>query len=186
MRLLLLVFIFTLSFIQRSYATTPAPATYTWCVLKMIQTDTHEMIQAAYGMGNTPVVNNELCEDFYSRDVRVEGRPVTLVGVTPSINTSNPDAFWTSNTWRRPMTEQEIEDYACYLINSDFFSSVTVQGLKLMPSSPNNIRIPALLLTALESTNSPIISYVALTSWNTMLPILSIAALTKLWKIIRK
>lgn len=186
MKILLLFLLSFLAFSDRVLATTPAPTTYTWCVLKMIQTDTHEMIQAAYGMGNTPFVNNELCEDFYSRDVRVEGRPVTLVGVTPSVNSNNPDAFWTSNTWRRPMTEQEIQDYACYLINSDFFSSITVQGLKLMPSSPNNIRIPALLLSALQSTNSPIISYAALTVWNTMLPILSIAALTKLWKIIRK
>ena len=52
-------------------ATVPTPPpTYTWCTFQMIQTESKEMISAAYGMGNVPVGTNltALCEAFYTRD----------------------------------------------------------------------------------------------------------------------
>jgi hypothetical protein len=62
-------------------------------------------------------------------------------------------------------------------------SAVSSKVLDLMPSSPNSIRIPALMIAALDSVNSPILRYAAVVTYSTGLPIMVIAALVKAWKL---
>src|SRR4028118_64087 len=90
-------------------ATPAPPPTYTWCTFQMIQTNTREMISAAYGMGNVPAGTdlNGLCQAFYTRDIRAEDKPLELVSFTGVQNQSNPDAFYLANTSRRPLTQEE-------------------------------------------------------------------------------
>jgi len=166
-------------------ATTPAPPpTYTWCVFQMIQVDSREMIVAAYGMGNVPsgVDLNGLCQAFYTRDIRAENKPLELVSFTGTQNQSNPDAFYLANTSRRPLTQQELELYDC-LLNKDGGSALSSKVLDLMPTSPNSIRIPALMISAIDSINSPILRYAAVVTYSTGLPIMVIAGLVKAWRL---
>jgi hypothetical protein len=55
-----------------------------------------------------------------------------------------------------------------------------------MPSSPDSIRIPALMISALDSVNSPILRYAAVVTYTTALPLLIIGALVKAWRLVRK
>src|SRR4028118_2189 len=107
---------FLLSFLIAT-APPPPPPTYTWCVLTMVQTDTREMIVAAYGMGNVPSGTNlsSLCQAFYTRDVRAENKPLHLITFNGVQNQTNPDLFYLSNTSRRALTAQELKDYDCLL-----------------------------------------------------------------------
>jgi hypothetical protein len=150
----------------------------------MVQVKSKEMISAAYGMGNVPAGTdlNALCQAFYTRDLRVEDRPVELISVTGVQNQSNPDAFWLANTSRRPLTQEELELYDC-LLNKDGGSVLSSKVLDLMPTSPNSIRIPALMIAALESVNSPILRYAAVVTYSTGLPIMVIAGLVKAWRL---
>jgi hypothetical protein len=150
----------------------------------MVQVKSKEMISAAYGMGNVPAGTdlNALCQAFYTRDLRVEDKPVELISVTGVQNQSNPDAFWLANTSRRPLTQEELELYDC-LLNKDGGSILSSKVLDLMPTSPNSIRIPALMIAALESVNSPILRYAAVVTYSTGLPIMLIAGLVKAWKL---
>src|SRR4028118_1740444 len=121
--------------------TPPPPPTYTWCTFQLIQTNTAEMISTAYGMGNVPPSTNltALCQAFYTRDIRAEDKPLELVSLS-GINTQvNPDSFWLSNTWRRPLTTEEKEIYDCFL-NKSTGSVLSSKVLDLMASSPNSIR----------------------------------------------
>ncbi|TAG96159.1 MAG: hypothetical protein EAZ09_06760 [Oscillatoriales cyanobacterium] len=166
----------------------PAPPTiYTWCTFQMIQVNSKEMISAAYGMGNVPtgIDLNGLCQAFYTRDIRAEDKPLELVSSVGAQNTSNPDAFWLANTWRRKLTPAEIEQYDC-LINKNGGLALSAKVLDFMPTSPNSIRIPALMLNAIQSINSPIIRYAASVMYTAGLPIMLIAALVKAWKLARK
>lgn len=165
-------------------ATPPPPPTYTWCVFHMIQVDSREMIVAAYGMGNVPsgIDLNGLCQAFYTRDIRAENKPLELVSFTGTQNQNNPDAFYLANTSRRPLTEEELELYDC-LLNKDGGSVLSSKVLDLMPTSPNSIRIPALMISALDSINSPIMRYAAVVTYSTGLPIMVIAGLVKAWRL---
>ncbi len=174
-------------------ATTPAPPpSYTWCVFQMVQTESKEMISAAYGMGNVPVGTDlpGLCAAFYTRDIRAENKPLELVSTRGETTTFNPDAYWVANTWRRALTAAELEQYSC-LLNKNasvggFLTSTTSAAINLMPESPDSIRIPALMIAAINATNSPILKYAAVVMYNTGIPIMSIAALVKAWKLTKK
>ncbi|MEG3859546.1 hypothetical protein [Microcoleus sp. herbarium12] len=174
-------------------ATAPLPPpVYTWCTFEMIQTESKEMISAAYGMGNVPVGTDltELCQAFYTRDIRAENKPLELVSSRGESTTFNPDAYWVANTWRRALTAAELEQYAC-LFNKNagaggLLTSATSAAINLMPQSPDSIRIPALMIAAINSTNSPILRYAAVVMYNTGIPIMSIAALVKAWKLTRR
>ena len=134
-----------LSFLLPLYiATTPPPPVYTWCVFQMIQTISREMISAAYGMGNVPSGTNlsGICQDFYTSDIRAEDKPLELIFSSGTQSQDNPDAFWLANTWRRPLTAAEIEQYDC-LLNKSGGLVLSNKVLDLMPTSPNFIRIPA-------------------------------------------
>jgi hypothetical protein len=150
----------------------------------MIQVESKEMIVAAYGMGNVPSSTNlnALCQAFYTRDIRAENKPLELVSLSGTQNQTNPDAFWLANTSRRPLTQVELEQYDC-LLNKNGGSVLSSKILDLMPNSPNSIRIPALMITALESVNSPILRYAAVVTYSTGLPIMLIAGLVKAWKL---
>ena len=173
-------------------ATVPTPPpTYTWCTFQMIQTESKEMISAAYGMGNVPAGTDlvGLCQAFYTRDIRAENKPLELISTRGESTTFNPDAYWVANTWRRALTAAELEQYAC-LFNKNvgtggFLTSATSSAINLMPQSPDSIRIPALMIAAIQSTNSPILRYAAVVMYNTGIPIMSIAALVKAWKLTR-
>jgi hypothetical protein len=177
---------FLLSFLIAT-APPPPPPTYTWCVLTMIQTDTREMIVAAYGMGNVPSGTNlsSLCQAFYTRDVRAENKPLHLINFNGVQNQTNPDLFYLSNTSRRPLTAQELKDYDC-ILNKDPGSALSSTVLDLMPSSPDAIRIPPQMIAAIDSVNSPILRYAAVVMYNTGIPIMAIAGLVKAWKLIKK
>jgi hypothetical protein len=164
--------------------TPPPPPTYTWCTYQLIQVNTKEMISAAYGMGNVPSGTNlnDLCQAFYTRDIRAEDKPLELVSVSGVQNQSNPDAFWLANTCRRKLTQEELEQYEC-LFNKDGAYFLSTKVLDLMPTSPNSIRIPALLIAALESVNSPILRFAAVVTYRTALPIMFIAGLVKAWRL---
>ena len=167
---------------------TPAPPpTYTWCVIQMIQLDTKEMIVAAYGMGNVPSGTdlNSLCQAFYTRDIRAENKPLELVTLSGTQNQTNPDAFYLANTSRRPLTDAELEQYDC-LFNKNPGSVLSSKVLDLMPNSPDSIRIPALMISAIDSVNSPILKYAAAVTYTTALPLLTIGGLVKAWKLVRK
>ncbi len=170
-------------------ATAPPPPrpTYTWCVLTMIQIDTKEMIVAAYGMGNVPSGTNlnSLCQAFYTRDIRAENKPLELVSFSGTQNQTNPDLFYLSNTSRRPLTAQELDDYHC-LFNKNAGSALSSTVLDLMPSSPDSIRIPSQVIAAIDSVNSPILRYAAVVMYNTGIPIMAIAGLVKAWKLVRR
>lgn len=73
----------------------PPPPVYTWCVFQMIQTNTKEMISTAYGMGHVPIGTNltNLCESFYTRDIRAENKPLELVSSRGESTEANPDNF---------------------------------------------------------------------------------------------
>jgi len=165
-------------------STPPPPPTYTWCVFQMIQVESKEMIVAAYGMGNVPSSTNlnALCQAFYTRDIRAENKPLELVSSSGTQNQTNPDAFWLANTSRRPLTQAELEQYDC-LLNKNGGSALSSKVLDLMPTSPNSIRIPALMITALESVDSPILRYAAVVTYSTGLPVMLIAGLVKAWKL---
>jgi hypothetical protein len=168
--------------------TTPAPPpTYTWCVFQMIQVESKEMITAAYGMGNVPSSTNltSLCQAFYTRDIRAENKPLELVSALGIQNQSDPDIFWLANTTRRVLTQAELEQYDC-LLNKNTGLILSEKVLDLMPTSPNSIRIPALMITAIDSINSPILRYAASFLYSTGLPIMAIAGLVKAWKLIKK
>ena len=168
-------------------STPPPPPTYTWCVFHMIQVDSKEMITAAYGMGNVPASTDldALCQAFYTRDIRAENKPLELVLSNGSQSQSDPDAFWLANTSRRPLTQEELEQYDC-LLNKGGVSVLSSKVLDLMPTSPNSIRIPALMITAIDSVNSPVLRYAAVVLYNTGVPIMIIAGLVKAWKLVRK
>jgi len=170
----------------------PPPPVYTWCVFQMVQVKSKEMISAAYGMGNVPSGTNlaNLCQSFYTRDIRAEDKPLELVSSLGESTESNPDNYWIANTWRRKLTSQELQDYAClFKTDSDvgnFLTTTTTAAINLMPASPDSIRIPALMISAIESVNSPIMRYAAVVLYTTGLPLMSIAALVKAWKLTRK
>jgi hypothetical protein len=169
----------------------PPPPTYTWCVFQMIQVNSKEMISTAYGMGNVPSGTNlfDLCQSFYTRDIRAEDKPLELVFVRGESTQSNPDNYWISNTWRRNLTAEELETYHCLFnknVGSGFLTSATTAAINLMPASPDSIRIPALMIRAIESVNSPIIKYAAVVAYSTGLPLMGIAALVKAWKLTRR
>jgi hypothetical protein len=169
-------------------ATTPTPPpVYTWCTFQMIQTNSREMISAAYGMGNVPSGTNlnSLCQAFYTRDIRAEDKPLELVSLSGIQSQANPDDFWLVNTWRRPLTAAEIEQYDC-LLNKGGGSALSNKVLDLMPTSPNSIRIPALMIAAIDSVNSPIMKYAAVVLYTTGLPVMLIAGLVKAWRLVRK
>jgi hypothetical protein len=153
----------------------------------MIQTDTREMIVAAYGMGNVPSGTDlsSLCQAFYTRDVRAENKPLHLISFTGIQNQTNPDLFYLSNTSRRNLTAQELEDYDC-ILNKSAGSALSSTVLDLMPSSPDSIRIPPQMIAAIDSVNSPILRYAAVVMYNTGIPIMAIAGLVKAWKLIKK
>jgi len=164
--------------------TTPPPPTYTWCVFQMIQVDSREMITAAYGMGNVPSGTdlNGLCQAFYTRDIRGEGKPLELISTTGTQNQTNPDLFWLANTTRRNLTAEELKQYDCILNKGG--SIVFSQGiLDLMPESPDSIRVPALMISAIDQINSPIMRYAAVVLYTTGMPIMIIAGLVKAWKL---
>ncbi|MEG5008510.1 hypothetical protein QUB17_33490 [Microcoleus sp. B5-C4] len=165
-------------------ATPPPPPTYTWCIFQMIQTNTSEMISTAYGMGNVPPGTDltALCQAFYTRDIRAEDKPLELVSSQGSQSQSNPDAFWLSNTWRRPLTAAELEQYDC-LLNKSGGLALSDKVLDLMPVSPDSIRIPALMISAIDSVNSPIMRYAAVVMYSTGLPVMLIAGLVKAWRL---
>jgi hypothetical protein len=119
---------------------------------------------------------------FYTRDIRAEDKPLELLTFTGVQNQMNPDAYWLANTSRRPLTQAELEEYDC-LLNKDGGSVLSSKVLDLMPTSPNSIRIPALLIASLESVNSPILKFAAVVTYRTALPILVIAGLVKAWKL---
>jgi hypothetical protein len=153
----------------------------------MIQVDSKEMIVAAYGMGNVPSGTdlNSLCQAFYTRDIRAENKPLELVFSSGTQNQTNPDVFWLANTSRRPLTQAELEQYDC-LLNKNPGSVLSSKVLDLMPNSPDSIRIPAQMITAIDSVNSPILRYAAVVMYNTGIPIMVIAGLVKAWKLVKK
>jgi len=171
----------------------PPPPTYTWCVFQMIQVNTKEMISTAYGMGNVPAGTNlaSLCQSFYTRDIRAEDKPLELLSSRGESTQVNPDNYWIANTWRRDLTSQELLDYACLFKKdssgtNNFLTTTTAAAINLMPASPDSIRIPALMISAIESVNSPIMKYAAVVLYTTGLPLMSIAALVKAWKLTRR
>jgi len=165
-------------------ATAPPPPVYTWCIFQMIQTNSREMISTAYGMGNVPSGTNlnSLCQAFYTRDIRAEDKPLELISSSGTQSQANPDAFWLTNTWRRPLTAAEIEQYDC-LLNKSGGLALSNKVLDLMPTSPDSIRIPALMIAAIDSVNSPIMRYAAVVIYSTGVPIMIIAGLVKAWKL---
>lgn len=180
-----------LSFLLPIYiasSTPPAPPpTYTWCVFQMVQVDTKEMISAAYGMGNVPPGTdvNSLCQAFYTRDIRAEGKPLELISFTGVQNQMNPDLFWLANTTRRNLTLEELELYDCILNKGT--GAIFSQGvLDLMPESSDSIRVPALMIAAIDQINSPIMRYAAVVLYNTGMPIMIIGGLVKAWKLAAK
>jgi len=175
---------FFLSLYIATTAPPPPPPTYTWCTYQLIQVNTKEMIVASYGMGNVPSGTNlnGLCQAFYTRDIRAEDKPLELLTFNGVQNQMNPDAYWLANTSRRPLTPAELEEYDC-LLNKSGGSVLSSKVLDLMPTSPNSIRIPALLIAALESTNSPVLKFAAVVTYKTALPILVIGGLVKAWKL---
>ncbi len=162
----------------------PPPPTYTWCVFQMIQVNSREMITAAYGMGNVPSGTdlNGLCQAFYTRDIRGEDKPLELISTTGVQNQTNPDLFWLANTTRRNLTAQELKDYDCILNRSG--SAIFSQAmLDIMPESPDSIRVPALMIAAIDQINSPIMRYAAVVLYSTGMPIMVIGGLVKAWKL---
>ncbi|MEG5104324.1 MULTISPECIES: hypothetical protein [unclassified Microcoleus] len=153
----------------------------------MIQVNTKEMISAAYGMGDVPANTDlqGLCQSFYTRDIRAEDKPLELVSSVGSQTTSNPDNFWIDNTWRRPLTEAEKEQYDC-ILNKSGGLALSNKVLDLMPVSPDSIRIPALMIAAIDSVNSPIMRYAAVVLYTTGLPVMLIAGLVKAWRLAKK
>jgi hypothetical protein len=170
-------------------ATTPStpPPMYTWCVFQMVQVNTKEMISTAYGMGNVPNGTNlnGLCQSFYTRDIRAEDKPLELISFSGSQSIINPDQFWLNNTWRRALTQKELEQYDC-ILNKGVGLALSNKVLDLMPVSPNSIRIPALMIAAIDSVDSPIIKYAASVLYTTGLPIMVIAGLVKAWRLVKK
>ena len=170
----------------------PPPPVYTWCVFQMIQTNTKEMISTAYGMGNVPSGLDlaNLCQSFYTRDIRAEDKPLELVSSRGESTQANPDSYWVANTWRRKLTSAELEAYHCLfdkdVSTGNFLTTTTTAAINLMPASPDSIRIPALMISAIESVNSPIMRYAAVVLYTTGLPLMSIAALVKAWKLTRR
>lgn len=55
-----------------------------------------------------------------------------------------------------------------------------------MPSSPDSIRIPAQIIAAIDSVNSPILRYAAVVMYKTGVPIMVIAGLVKAWKLVKR
>jgi hypothetical protein len=153
----------------------------------MIQLDTKEMIIAAYGMGNVPSGTNlsSLCQAFYTRDIRAEGKRLYLLTFNGVQNQTNPDLFYFSNTSRRNLTPAELKEYDC-LFNQDAGSALSSKVLDLMPSSPDSIRIPPQIIAAIDSVNSPIWRYAAVVMYKTGVPIMVIAGLVKAWKLVKR
>ncbi len=87
-----------------------------------------------------------------------------------------------ANTWRRPLTAAEIEQYDC-LLNKSGGLALSNKVLDLMPTYPNSIKIPALMITAIDSVNSPIMRYAAVVMYTTGVPIMIMAGLVKGWKL---
>jgi len=168
-------------------ATASPPPVYTWCIFQMVQVNSAEMISTAYGMGNVPPSTNlsALCQSFYTRDIRAEDKPLELVSLNGIQSQVNPDSFWLSNTWRRPLTAEEKETYDCFL-NKSTGSVLSSKVLDLMPKSPDSVRIPALMISAINSVDSPILKYAAVVTYTTALPLLSIGGLVKAWRLVRK
>ena len=53
--------------------------------------------------------------------------------------------------------------------------------LDFMPTSLNSLRIPALMIAAIDLVNSPIMRYAAVVMYSTGVPIMIIAGLVKAW-----
>lgn len=158
-----------------------------FCVLKIIKKSTKEMIQTSYGMGNIGdgVDLNELCFDFFCRDIATQGSDLFLID-SEGKTASNPDSFWLQNNWRRPLTEQELEEYSCLWMADNFLGVLSENVTSALPETPNNLRIPSLLLVSLAEFNSPILRFLVLQAWSTALPILGIASVVKLYGLIKR
>lgn len=52
-----------------------------------------------------------------------------------------------------------------------------------MPTSLNSLRIPALMIAAIDLVNSPIMRYAAVVIYSTGVPIMIIAGLVKAWNL---
>lgn len=89
-----------------------------------------------------------------------------------------------ANTYRCPLTQAELEQYDC-LLNKSGGSALSSKVLDLIPTSSDSIRIPALMITAIDSVNSPILRY-ATVVYSTGVLIMMIAGLVKAWKLVRK
>jgi hypothetical protein len=55
--------------------------------------------------------------------------------------------------------------------------------LDFMPTSLNSLRIPALMIAAIDLVNYPIMRYAAVVMYSTGVPIMIIAGLVKAWKL---
>ncbi len=90
----------------------PAPPVYTWCTFQMIQTESKEMISAAYGMGNVPPGTDlpGLCAAFYTRDIRAENKPLELISTRGESTTFNPDAYWVGSPLKERIEQVTIRE----------------------------------------------------------------------------
>lgn len=158
-----------------------------FCVLKLIKKSSKEMIQTAYGMGNigSGIDLNELCLDFYSRDITTESSDLVLVDSWGDTS-SDPDQYWLTNNSRRPLNEQELEDYSCLWMSDNFLGVLSTNVTDILPETPDSLRIPSLLLTALSEFDSPILKFLVLEAWSTALPILGIGSVVKLYHLIKR
>jgi hypothetical protein len=55
--------------------------------------------------------------------------------------------------------------------------------LDFMPTFPNSLMIPALMIAAIDLINSPIMRYAAVIMYSIGVPIMIIAGLVKAWKL---
>lgn len=158
-----------------------------FCVLTLIKKSTKEEIKTAYGMGNIgdQVDLDELCLDFYSRDITTQSSDLVLVDSWGDIS-SDPDQFWLDNNSRRLLNDQELEDYACLWSSDNFLGVLSDNVTDLLPETPDSLRIPSLLLTALAEFDSPMLRFLVLQTWQTALPILGIGSVVKLYHLIKR
>lgn len=157
-----------------------------FCVLEFVKKSSREYIQTAYGMGNIGSMNlSELCQDFYSRDIATQSNDLVLINSWGDVS-ENPDQFWLDHNLRRPLSTSELEQYKCFFQDDSFLTVLGSGAINLMPETPDSFRVPALFLNALDEYNSPILRFLAVQAYSTVLPILSIAAIVKTWKLVKK
>ncbi len=120
-------------------------ATYqTWCAIQYINITDSTLNSVAISLGDVSASADEICPSAatsLSIFSKTDNKFLSATGVSTS---GDPIQYYITNTWSRSLTEEEKEEYWCFLNSADFgkFTGAADWLISFLPSSPESLRIP--------------------------------------------